>query len=87
MKKKKSFLFISCEEAKHICDKAQYSEATFWEKIKLNIRFAWCNVTRAYVNKNTKLTKVIKNSKIECLNKIEKQNLQKQFEKELKKQQ
>jgi len=87
MKEKKSFLFISCEEAKHICDKAQYSEATPWEKFKLGIRFAWCRVTRAYVNKNTKLTKVIKNSKIECLNATEKQNLQQQFKKELKKQQ
>ena len=29
-------LFISCAEAKSICDKDQYGEATDWEKLKLN---------------------------------------------------
>ena len=42
---KKSILFISCEEAHHICDKNQYGEATAWERFKLGIRLSWCKIT------------------------------------------
>jgi len=84
--KNKSFLFISCDEAKHICDKAQYNEATSWEKFKLNLRYLWCHVTRAYVSKNKKLTKSIESSKIECLKNSEKQELKEVFHEELEKQ-
>ena len=63
----KRFLFITCEEAKHICDKSQYGEATLWEKIKLTIRLSWCKITRAYSKRNKTLTNTIKSSKIECL--------------------
>lgn len=80
---KKGFLFISCDEAKHICDKAQYNEASFWEKIELNIRYTWCRFTRAYVKKNKKLTNAVKNSSLECLNNSEREHLKKEFEKEL----
>lgn len=85
--KNKSFLFISCEDAKHICDKSQYNEATLWEKIKLNIRYIWCHITRAYVNKNKQLTKSIKKSKVTCLNQKERHTLNEQFQQELKNQQ
>lgn len=81
--KNKSFLFISCEEAKHICDKAQYNEATSWEKFKLNLRYAWCQITRAYVVKNKKLTKALKSSNITCLKNSEKQELKAHFQEEL----
>ncbi|WP_338732949.1 hypothetical protein [Mangrovimonas cancribranchiae] len=87
MKQKKSFLFISCDEAKHICDKAQYKEASILEKMKLNVRYLWCRVTRSYVKRNKKLTHSIKGSNINCLNNSEKKHLQKQFKQELKKQQ
>lgn len=80
---KKSFLFITCEEAKHICDKSQYGEATLWEKIKLNIRLSWCKITRAYTKRNSVLTKTIKSSKVECLKHKEQQELRKKFENQL----
>ena len=80
---KKGFLFISCDEAKHICDKAQYNEASFWEKIELNIRYSWCKFTRAYVKKNRQLTNAVQQSNLECLNNSEGENLKKEFEKEL----
>ncbi len=85
MKEKKSVLFISCDEAKRICDKAQYSEATSWEKFKLKLRYAWCQATKAYVGNNTKLTIVITESKIKCLNASEKAHLQHNFKQEQKK--
>ena len=84
--KNKSFLFISCDEAKQICDKAQYNEATSWEKLKLNLRFLWCQITRAYVKNNKKLTKVVESSNITCLKSSEKQQLKKVFKKELENQ-
>ncbi|WP_243471041.1 MULTISPECIES: hypothetical protein [Winogradskyella] len=84
---KKSFLFISCEEAKHICDKAQYGEATGWERIKLTIRLSWCRVTRAYSNKNNKLTDTIEHAKVDCLKNDERNKIKQQFEEELAKHQ
>jgi len=32
-------LNITCKQAVAICDKSQYKEATFFEKIQLNIHF------------------------------------------------
>lgn len=80
---KKSFLFISCEEAQHICDKSQYGDASVWEKIKLNIRLSWCKITRAYSKRNKTLTNTIKSSKVECLNQKEQNQLRTAFEKQL----
>ena len=82
----KSFLFISIDEAKQICDKSQYGEATFWEKVKLNIRLLWCKIARAYTKRNTQLTHSIKSSKIDCLKHLEQQELKAKFESQLKKQ-
>jgi len=79
---KRSILFISCEEAHHICDKTQYGEATIWERIKLSIRLSWCKITRAYTKKNNQLTELVKKSQTNLDNK-EKEKLQKQFEQEL----
>jgi len=82
---KKKFLFISCEEAQHICDKAQYDEASLWEKIKLNIRLSWCHVTKAYYKRNVKLTNAVKSSKTECLDPKARNAMELKFKEELKK--
>ena len=83
---KKSVLFITCDEAKHICDRSQYGEASVWEKFKLNVRLSWCKVTRSYSNRNRKLTKVLNNNS-QKLEPSAKENLKSAFEKELAKQQ
>jgi hypothetical protein len=83
---KKGFLFISCDEAKHICDKAQYNEASLWEKIELNLRYVWCKFTRAYVKKNKQLSTVVKKSKVDCLQNCERDAINENFQKELTKQ-
>ena len=80
---KKNLIFISCDEAKHICDKNQYKEATLLEKIKLSLRLSWCHITRAYSKQNNKLTKTINDSKVDTLNPDEKEKLQRVFDKEL----
>lgn len=85
---KKRFLFISCDEAKHICDKSQYGEANSWELIKLNLRLSWCRITKAYSNRNRKLTQVMKSSNNnDCMNTSERDSIQEKFNKELAKQQ
>ena len=82
---KKSIIFISCEEAHHICDKRQYGEATSWERIKLGIRLSWCRITQAYSKKNNKLTEVIQKTKVDCMDNDERSKLEEQFKKELSK--
>lgn len=83
---KKSYLFISCDEAKHICDKAQYGEASSWEIIKLKIRLLYCHITKSYSNRNNKLTESIKKAEVKCLKTQERNRLQKQLDEELAKQ-
>ncbi|MBF8150330.1 hypothetical protein ITJ86_10520 [Winogradskyella sp. F6397] len=84
---KKSFLFISCEEAKLICDKSQYDEATTWEIVKLRIRLFYCGITKTYSRKNVKLSETIETSKVQCLKAEERDKLQSTLDKELTKQQ
>lgn len=84
---KKRFLFISCDEAKHICDKKQYGEASGWERVKLGLRLMWCQFTKSYSKDNNKLTEVLEKTEVNCLKNVERQKLQEQFNKELSKHQ
>ena len=84
---KKSFLFISCEEAKHICDKTQYGEASNWERFKLSLRLSWCRITRSYSKNNNKLSDAMQKAEVDCLKTDERTKIQEQFEKELAKHQ
>ncbi|MDP5157823.1 MAG: hypothetical protein NWQ07_04510 [Flaviramulus sp.] len=76
--------FIPCDEANHTCDKSQYKEATFLEKIKLNIHLIYCKACRKYTKNNALLTKKIKISKVDCLDKNTKEAMKKDFENALK---
>lgn len=67
MSKKKNTLLVSCEEAKHICDKMQYGEATLLERLKLRFRIMWCRATKTYSKKNSDLTQLCKKAKIKTL--------------------
>jgi len=51
-------LFISCEEATIICTKSQYKEASFLEKIKLNIHLLRCKTCGLFAKQNGKLTEM-----------------------------
>lgn len=82
-----SKLKLECHEANHICDKNQYKETSFWEKVKLTFHLMYCKACRQYTAKNSKLTKLVKSPKVESLDETAKGNLQKAFEAELAKQQ
>ncbi len=81
-----SKFFLKCEEANHICDKSQYHEASFLEKIKLTIHLLYCRVCRKYSKNNAKLTECIEKSNVNCLDESVKNEIKKNFEKELIKQ-
>jgi hypothetical protein len=76
-------IIVSCDEANHTCDKTQYKEATFFEKVKLNIHLIYCKACREYTKNNTILTKKIKVSEVVCLDKKHKEKMKNDFEKAL----
>ncbi len=51
-------IFLNCDEATAICDKNQYKEATFWEKVKLTYHLFFCKGCGVYTKQNTVVTKV-----------------------------
>ena len=77
---------VSCQEANHFCDKNQYKEASFWEKVRLNIHLIYCRACRKYTSKNMKLTKLLKSDTIKVMDAATKSKLKSSFERELAKQ-
>ena len=87
MSDRKSKLFVSCEDANHVCDKTQYKEASLWEKIKLNLHLLYCKACREYTKHNQKLSNIVKESDVQCMDCAEKEKLKTHFNTELEKQQ
>lgn len=82
--KEKNSLFIACEEAQHCCDKSQYNEATFLEKVKLNLHLLFCRACQKYTFNNVQLTKLMKKDTIESFDNNEKNELEKAFQQQIK---
>lgn len=74
---------LECHEANHICDKNQYKEAGFWEKVRLNIHLIYCRACRKYTVRNTKLTKAVKNPKVKSVTTADKNALKRRLQQEL----
>lgn len=82
-------LNITCKQAVAICDKSQYKEATFFEKIQLNIHFLCCKICTKYSKQNVFLTKLCRNKSNDdkkkqislCMTQGEKEFLKKEIEK------
>jgi len=74
---------LECHEANHICDKNQYKEAGFWEKVKLTFHLIYCRACRGYTANNSKLTKAIKNPKVHSVTTNEKNALKERLAREL----
>ena len=51
---------LTCDEATTICDKSQYGEASFNEKIKLSFHVFLCKICGKYSKQNKKMTVVFK---------------------------
>lgn len=82
-----SKLFLKCDEANYVCDKSQYNEASFFEKVKLTIHLIYCKYCREYSSKNAKLTTCVEKSKVECLDNSVKKEMKVNLKKELVNQQ
>ncbi|WP_158974329.1 hypothetical protein [Cellulophaga sp. L1A9] len=66
---------ISCEKAALICDKAQYEEATFAEKVKLKFHILICKVCSVHSKKNAQLTSLCDKAKLNNLTESEKEKM------------
>ena len=83
------FLKITCKEANEICNKAQYDEASFFEKLKLNIHITTCKVCALYSKQNKMLTETYNYKADQCslrkfdLDEAEKQKLKDELKKQL----
>lgn len=80
-------LRITCDQATTICDKSQYSEASFLEKIKLSWHLFTCKICGVYVKQNKILTQVFKlkasdcKKKSNCLSSVDKELIKKKLSK------
>ena len=63
---------ISCEEAEEICNKAQYNEATFWEKLKLWFHTFMCKICAQFTKENAKLSTLCRKADLKSLTEDEK---------------
>lgn len=74
---------LECHEANHICDKNQYREASFWEKVKLNIHLIYCRLCREYTARNMKLTKRVKDPQVKAISTQEKNAIKERLKQEM----
>ncbi|HLW15631.1 MAG TPA: hypothetical protein VKX30_09055 [Flavobacteriaceae bacterium] len=75
---------IKCDSACTICDKAQYNEASFRDKLCLALHLVFCKTCRDYVRNNRKLTQHV-DSKMKRLNAEAKAKMQQDIDSELNK--
>lgn len=79
-------LRIDCERGKHLCDKNQYKEASFWERVSLTVHLIFCPSCREHTKRNNALTKLIKNPELKIMPASSKSNLKARLAEELAKQ-
>ncbi len=83
---KKLRLKLNCKDANHLCDKTQYNETSFLEKVRLRIHLVYCHTCKKYTKHNIKLTQTIQKSNISCLDKNCKDAMRKTLDNALKNQ-
>ncbi|WP_340074324.1 hypothetical protein [Leptobacterium sp. I13] len=76
-------IFLTCEEANHVCDRKQYHEASFWEKIRMIIHVLYCKACMKYSMDNNKLSKLIKEANIKTLETSQKREMKESLEREM----
>lgn len=78
---------ITCDEATTICDKSQYKEASFFEKLQLSWHLFKCKVCSLYVTQNRKMTDLFNmksgncKNETQCLSNKDKEDLKTAFDK------
>ena len=74
---------ISCEKAALICNKTQYREATFMEKLKLKLHLFMCKNCPQFSRKNTKLTSLCEQAGLKSLSEADKQKMKELLKEEI----
>ncbi|MEP2281158.1 hypothetical protein [Maribacter sp.] len=74
-------MMISCEKAANICNKAQYEEASRWDKIKLKFHLLMCKTCAKHSKDNTKLTSLCNQARLAVLSDEEKKKMKENFSK------
>ncbi len=64
---------ISCEKAAIICNKTQYREATFFEKMKLKFHLLVCRTCSKFSKKNTHFTSLCNQANLQSLSNKDKE--------------
>lgn len=77
--------FLKCDDAANLCDKSQYKEAGFFDKLMLRIHLLMCKLCRSYSQRNVILTNTIKSANIKTLTLEDKQLLKKKLQYEIDK--
>jgi len=72
---------ISCEKAATICNKAQYNEATFMEKMKLKFHLFMCKTCAKHSKKNGQFTSLCQKANLHSLSEQEKMLMKQQLQK------
>ena len=83
-------LSINCDEATTICDKSQYGEASFFDRIRLTLHLALCKHCKKYTKQNSLMTDVYNRFATPCegsdkMREKEKQDLEARLREELNK--
>ena len=76
-------MMISCEKAALICNKTQYREATFMEKMKLKFHLLLCKNCPEFSKRNTKLTALCQKANLQSLTKEDKHRMKKLLKEEV----
>ncbi len=74
---------ISCEKAAIICNKTQYEEASFMEKLKLRFHLLICKTCSAFTKKNTEFTTLCEKANLHSLSEHDKIKMKEQLQEKL----
>lgn len=66
-----------------ICNKAQYNEASLWERIQLRFYLIFFKECGEYTKKNTQLSSLCEKATLQALSASEKEEMKKNLEKKL----
>ena len=74
---------ISCEKAAIICNKTQYEEASFIEKLKLRYHLFMCKTCSVFTKKNTEFTTLCEKANLQSLSEQDKIKMKEQLQDKL----
>ena len=71
---------VSCDQAQVICNKKQYREAGFFEKVQLMVHLLYCKACFKSSRKNNRLTGMIRKANLHAFSEVEKESLKQRLQ-------